>query len=86
MTPDLINGAFEFAGSMLTWMNVRQVHRDKGHAGVYVPAIAFFMSWGAWNLYYYPHLGQWWSLAGGVSLVAANVAWVLLLFYYGKKQ
>ena len=86
MTPDFINGIFEFVGSAFTWMNVRQIYRDKGHSGVYVPAIVFFMSWGLWNLYYYPHLDQPWSFHGGLSLVAANIAWVTLLLYYGKKR
>ncbi len=86
MSPDLINGLFEILGSAFTWMNVRQVARDKGYAGLFLPSIVFFMSWGAWNLFYYPHLGQWWSFVGGVSLVAANVSWVALMLRYGRKS
>lgn len=86
MTPDLFNGLLEFGGSIFTWMNVRAIYRDKGHAGVYIPAIVFFMCWGIWNLFYYPHLNQWWSFVGGISLVVANVSWVALLLYYGKKK
>ena len=86
MTPDLINGLFEFAGSVFTWMNVRQVWRDKGHAGIYVPAIVFFTAWGWWNLFYYPSLGQYWSLAGGLSLFSANCVWVYLLRHFGPKK
>lgn len=86
MTPDLINGLFELAGSLLTWANVKRVYNDKGYAGIYLPAVIFFWSWGAWNCFYYPHLGQWWSFAGGVSLVIANLAWVTLMLRYGRKQ
>jgi hypothetical protein len=85
VTPDLVNGLFEFVGSIFTWMNVRRVVQDGGYAGVYVPAIVFFMSWGAWNLYYYPSLGQWWSFHGGLSLVIANVAWIGTMARFGKK-
>jgi hypothetical protein len=35
-----------------------------------------------WNLYYYPHLDQWWSFAGGLVIVAANVLWIGLMVYY----
>lgn len=83
--PDLINGAFESGGSVLLWMNVRQLLRDRGYAGVYVPATAFFALWGFWNLYYYPHLGQWLSFTGGCSIVTANVVCVALMLKFGKK-
>lgn len=86
LSPDLVNGLFEFVGSCFTWMNVRAVWRDKGYAGIHLPAIAFFMSWGAWNLYFYPHLDQWWSFAGGASLVLANVAWVCSMAYWGRRS
>lgn len=83
MTPDLSNGLLEFVGSALIWMSVRQTMRDEGYAGLYIPATVFFAAWGLWNLLYYPHLGQWWSFAGGVSIVTANVVWVVCLLYYG---
>lgn len=84
MTPDLINGLFEFGGSVLLWMNVRQLMRDRGHRGVYVPATAFFAVWGLWNLYYYPNLGQWLSFAGGCSIVVANITAVVLMLRFGR--
>lgn len=86
VTPDQINGLIEFIGSGFTWMNVRRVIYAQGYEGLYLPAIIFFMSWGAWNLYYYPSLGQWWSFAGGLSLVCANVAWVGGMMWYGRKS
>jgi hypothetical protein len=85
MTPDVVNGSFELLGSLLTWKNVWQVRRDGGYAGIYLPTVLFFMSWGAWNLYYYPHLNQWFSFVGGLSLVFANVSWVVMLLRFGRK-
>ena len=85
MVADLVNGLFEFFGSIALWLNVRQVYRDKGYSGVTSLATAFFVLWGYWNLYYYPSLGQWWSFAGGCSIVTANTIWLYLMFYYGKK-
>lgn len=86
MTPDVINGLFEFLGSLMTWQSVVRVYRDRGYAGIYPPAVVFFLSWGMWNLFYYPHLGQWWSFHGGLSLVFANIAWVALMVRYGRKS
>lgn len=82
----MINGGFELVGSAMTWMNVRQVWKDRGYAGVYPPAILIFFSWGFWNLYYYPHLGQWASFVGGVSLVTANLLWLIGMVRFGKKS
>ncbi len=86
MSPDLINGLIEFPGSLFTWQNTVRVWKDRGYAGLYLPAIIFFMSWGAWNLYYYPSLGQWWSFLGGLSLVVANVSWVASMVWFGRKS
>ena len=63
-----------------------QLYRDKCIRGVHWSATLFFASWGYWNLFYYPHLDQWWSFSGGVSIVAANTVWVAQMFYYGRKE
>lgn len=86
MMPDLLNGLFEFGGSLLTWVSAYRVYRDRGYAGIYLPAVVFFWMWGGWNLYYYPHLGQMWSFLGGCSLVAANATWAALMCHYGRKR
>ena len=81
-TPDLINAAFELLGGVFVLGHCRAIRRDKAVKGVSIPAVVFFTAWGGWNLYYYPHLGQWLSFAGGVALVAANLLYVGLLVYY----
>lgn len=78
MTPDLINGLIQLIGAGFTWRNFLQLHRDRVLAGVYWPTTAFFSAWGFWNLYYFPALDQWFSLAGGILLVAGNLAWVVV--------
>ena len=85
MTPDFFNGCFEAAGSGFIWLHVRQVLKDKAVAGVSTVATIFFASWGVWNLYYYPHLGQWWSFTGGLAIVSANALWVALLIKYRRR-
>jgi len=78
-TPDLINGSFEAVAALMTLNHSRVLLRDKAVAGVSVASMAFFTLWGIWNLWFYPHLGQTWSFAGGVLLVAANALYVALL-------
>lgn len=84
--PDAVNGLFELTGALLVWMNVWRVVRDRGYAGVYPPAIAFFFAWGLWNLFYYSDLEQWWSLIGGSLLVVANLHWVFTLAIFGRRK
>jgi len=85
MWPDYINGAFELIGSVMTWLNVRTLIRHKMFAGVHIQTAMFFTLWGAWNLFYYPHLGQIASFIGGVSIFVANFTWIILAIYYSRR-
>lgn len=82
--PDLINGLFEAFGGASIWLNVRRILKDKQVRGVSLVATAFFASWGWWNCYYYPSLGQWLSFWGGVVIVSANSVWIFLAVKYCK--
>lgn len=84
MKADLFNGLYEFGGALMCGLNVLRAHRDKKFAGVSIFPVAFFTSWGLWNLYYYPHLNQWFSFAGGCFLVVTNGAWLGQMLYYGR--
>lgn len=81
---DFINGSFEAIGAWATWANVARLRADRRVAGVDWRSMAFFTGWGLWNLFYYPHLGQWLSFAGGALLVSGNVAWVALALKYRR--
>lgn len=85
MTPDHFNALFEAGGAALLLLNVRALLRDRRLAGVHIAPTAFFAAWGLWNLYYYPHLGQWWSFAAGLAVVAVNAAWIGLALYYRRQ-
>lgn len=82
INPDVINGLFELFGSGMLWKNVYQLHKDKMVRGVHWGPTMFFFCWGLWNLFYYPHLGQWYSFAGGLSIVTANGVWVYQMLKY----
>lgn len=86
ITPDLINGLFEFFGAWFVALHIRQVKRDKSVAGVSIPATVFFTTWGFWNLFYYPNLGQWLSFTGGVALVITNSIWIYYLIKYRNNK
>lgn len=81
MTPDLANGLFEVVGGGVLFANVRRLWLDRETRGVSAWPFGFFAAWGAWNLYYYPHLRQWVSLAGAGFALAANVAWLGLYWW-----
>ena len=76
MLADLVNGSFEALGAVTVWQNVRAIRRDRKVMGVDWRVTMFFTSWGIWNLYYYPSLGQWLSFAGGISICAMNIIWL----------
>ena len=86
LTPDILNGIFELGGSIMLWNNVRAIYKDKAVQGVRVSSTAFFMLWGYWNMFYYPHLDQWWSFLGGCSITLANSVWVGQMVYYSRSK
>jgi uncharacterized membrane protein YfcA len=87
ISPDVINGAIETGGGLvILLLNIRLTHRQKQVRGVNPWATSFFSTWGLWNLYFYPALGQWWSFAGGAFLVAMNFIWFGQLLYYSRKE
>ena len=84
MTPDTINGLFELGGACLVGLNVWKLQRDKMVRGVHWGPVMFFTGWGLWNLYYYPHLEQWYSWVGGAVLVGVNSIWLAQMIYYRR--
>ncbi|KKL71436.1 hypothetical protein LCGC14_2094960, partial [marine sediment metagenome] len=51
------------------------------------PSFVFFTAWGYWNMFYYPHLGQWFSFFGGFAIVFVNTVWIVLaITYTGRRR
>ena len=86
MTPDLINGLFEFFGGTLILLNIVQLYKHKTIQGVHWLPTLFFTSWGLWNLYFYPSLDQWYSFIGGLWIVVTNSIWLIQIIYYKTKE
>lgn len=82
ITNDAINAGFEFFGIWFVLHNCWTVWQDKAVAGVSVPAIVFWTTWGGWNVYYYPSLGQMFSFYCGIGVLLANLLYVSMLLYY----
>jgi hypothetical protein len=80
--PDIVNGGFEFFGGAFNWLNVRRLMIDKKLRGVSKLPTIIFTTWGVWNIWYYPHLGQWMSFWGGTVIVGANMFWCYLAWKY----
>jgi hypothetical protein len=85
-TPDLINGAFEILGSFAVWGNFLAILKDRGYAGTRLPMMAFFTTWSFWNLYFYSHLLQWFSLYASMLLTLGDCAVVSAMMYFGRKK
>jgi hypothetical protein len=82
MSFDLINALFECSGGAFVALNAWDIYRKKRVAGQTLTAIGFFTAWGAWNMIYYPAIGQWWSTAGAWGVMLANATLVGLVLKY----
>lgn len=67
-------------------LHILQLYKDKQVRGLHIIPVIFFTALGFWNLYYYPHLNQWWSFAGGIFIVLMNVVWCLQIRYYLRQE
>lgn len=83
---DIANGLFELLAGVSVLNHCRVLYKDKLVRGASVLSTGFFFLWGIWNLYYYPHLGQWASFTGGLLIVSANFLWVGMMIYYVRKE
>ena len=84
--PDFTNGLFETLGGLFIWLNVYRTYQAKVVKGVSIITTIFMSAWGYWNLYYYPHLNQWLSFAGGIMIVLGNTAWLYSMIYYWPRD
>ena len=86
MTPDMINAIFELCGSLAIAFSVKKIYNDKLVRGVSWLHVAFFMSWGWWNLYFYPSVDAWASFYAGILLTVVNTIYLSQLIYYTLKE
>jgi len=82
VSPDAINALFQVLGAFIVLLNVYRVYRDKIVRGVDWRVTAFFVAWGLWNMYYWPHLGQWLSFWAGVAMTLSNLVYLGLMLFY----
>lgn len=82
---DTINACFESLGCLFILPSIIRLHREKEVRGISWVHAAFFWVWGAWNIYYYPSLDQWYSFIGGIGIFIANTVWMAQLLYWSRK-
>lgn len=86
MSVDHVNACFELVGSVLLWLNVRRLWRDRTVLGVSVWPSVFFCTWGLWNLFYYWALHQPVSLAASVGMLAAHFTWLAMAIVFLRRR
>lgn len=83
--PDFSNAMFEFIGGLAVLRTVMHAWKVGKIVGVHWMTPAFFWTWGAWNIFYYPHLDQWMSFVAGLFIFAVNTAWMYSLWKLGRQ-
>jgi hypothetical protein len=53
---------------------------------VSILANLYFTAWGIWNVFYFPHLHQFWSFGAEMCICTANILWIVLTLYYKHKE
>lgn len=86
MTPDMMNASFEILGGVFLAPSVLKAWRGKMIRGVHWTTPMFFWSWGLWNVFYYPMIGQPLSAWAGLIVFVVNTAWFGLVLKYGRER
>ncbi len=84
LSPDLVNAAYEALGGTVIAANTAYAWRVGEIKGVSKPLVWFFWTWGIWNLFYYPHLGQLYSFGCAAFLSVANTWWLYTVYRLRK--
>lgn len=84
--PDLVNGSFELFASGFIALNAFTTWRHRQATGVHWAAVSFFTTWGLWNIFYYPHLGQTFSFVGGLAVCIANLVYLHAVWKFRPQQ
>ena len=79
---DMLNSGFEWATAVFVFRNCLALVRDKEYKGASFLGVVFYTSWGAWNVFYYLYLRQYWSWAAGLLIFVTNIAYVSLILRY----
>lgn len=83
---NLILAALFVACSLVCWLHVRQIIRDKTVKGVSLIPTFVFMTTNVFEMIYFGQKGDWWNVGGAVSMLMSNVAWTVCVFYYHRKE
>jgi membrane protein YdbS with pleckstrin-like domain len=87
--PDFINAAFEALASVFVLNHARMLWKSRQGFSVSILSTIFFAIWGMWNVWYYPHLGQWFSFWAGIAVMISNFIWIFVIWHvrrYGRME
>lgn len=75
-----------FACSIVCWLHVKKIIDDKAVKGVSLIPTFVFMITNVVEMIYFAEKLDWWSVAGGASMLFSNAAWTLCVFFYLYKE
>ena len=81
---DIVNAMFQLGSAAMIWLNVVKIHKDKRVHGVVWYTFVFYATLGVWNIFFYHHLQQWWSIVAGSVVIFGNIAWCVLAVKYSR--
>lgn len=83
---DLANACFEGCAAAFILNHCRVLYKDKKLRGVSVLSVAFFFSWGVFNIGYYWAIAQTFSWYAGIAVCLSNLLWITMMLYYRHKE
>lgn len=83
---DVINGIWELVGAIFIIPSIMNIIKTKVSNGITWHTQTFFLSWGLWNVFFYPYNGFTYSFIGGLVLAVVNIVWLILILKHRVKK
>lgn len=82
---DLINALLEGMAGFFILVSIREAWSRRDVSGIHWVHALYFTAWGAWNLFYYPYLDQWYSAACAILVFGVNAFYLFTVIKFRRK-
>lgn len=82
MTDEQVLTAFFTACSIVCWLSIRALVRDRSVKGVSTIPTWVFLSTNAYEVFFFGEHEQWFAVLGAVGMTLANASWLTLFWWY----
>lgn len=79
---DAIHATFGVLYTLITFLNILALNRDKKVRGISIHYMGFVCLFSTWNIFYLFNLEQYVAASSAVTYLTVNLIWITQMLYY----